>query len=101
MAETCTGTFFLAAFATSTGTGGPPPAMLFFRVELSLRGQRLKTPVIDSMQAIATNMARRENNPGFEEDCFIAASILQVKRLRRIFAKTPAVPFEKPGRTLP
>jgi hypothetical protein len=53
-----------------------------------------------SRKAIAANLARRANNPGFEEDCFTATSILQVKRLRRIFAKIPAVPSEKPDRIL-
>src|SRR6266487_3881726 len=100
MADTCTGTFFSTAFATSTGTGGPPPPAPFFAVELSLREKRVKTTVIASMKAVATNPARRANNPGFEDDCFIAASILQGKRLWRIFAKIPAAPSEKPGRTL-
>jgi hypothetical protein len=57
--------------------------------------------MIASMKAVATNPARQANNPGFEAECFIGASILQVKRLWRIFAKIPAVPSEKPGRTLP
>src|SRR6185436_17925154 len=101
MAETCTGTFFSTAFVASTGTGGPPPPAPFLAVELSLREQPLKITVVTSTKALATNPARPVNNPGFEDDCFIATLILRVKRLWRIFARIPFVPFEKPRRTLP
>src|SRR5213596_2826206 len=89
MAETCTGTFFSTAFVTSTGTGGPPPPAPFFAVELLLREQPLKTTMIASRKAVATNPARQANNAGFADDCFIQYSILGVKRLWRIFAKIP------------
>src|SRR5438128_426056 len=66
MAETCTGTFFSTAFVTSTGTGGPPAPAPFLAVELSLREQPLKTTMIASKQAVATNRARQANGTSFK-----------------------------------